>query len=153
MLMASPFRQDNSLPYIPRWCRLTEINPKGTVPILKDNKSGKFVVGSDTISDYLEAKYGPSSGAQSPFLGKQLADHPEPALNLWPHFMNFLAGVEDKSNLERELNQIESAVSDASPYIGGQSPNAYDIAIAPRLYLARVVCQAMKVHIFRSKKD
>lgn len=52
-------------------CRLLEVNPAGTLPILKDLAGDKFVSDSDAITDYLEDKF-PSKN-----LGK-VADVPQP---------------------------------------------------------------------------
>ena len=38
-------------------CRLFEVNPKGSVPAIKELESGKWIVDSGEFVDYLEDKY------------------------------------------------------------------------------------------------
>ena len=42
--------------------------------------------------------------------------------------------------MQAELKQVNVAVGDSQPYVGGKEPNAWDVALAPRLYLARIGC-------------
>jgi glutathione S-transferase len=49
----------------------------GTVPILKDKSSDAYVVDSDTISDYLETKFGPGAEFELKQLGT-VAECPQP---------------------------------------------------------------------------
>lgn len=123
---------------------MNKVNPQGTVPILKDNDTDAYIIDSDTISDYLEEKYAPGSDVEKKVLGK-LVDCPQPGANVWPRFMDFLSGSGDKGAVEAELRQVEDVVGDKSPYVGGRDVNAWDVALAPRLYLARVVCKNIKV--------
>ena len=58
-------------------CRLTKVNPQGTVPILKDIETDGYIVDSDTISDYLEQKYAGESEFPKKPLGN-VADCPQP---------------------------------------------------------------------------
>jgi glutathione S-transferase len=55
--------------------------------------------------------------------------------------------------LEAQLKQVNGAVGNAHPYVGGQEPNAWDVALAPRLYLARVGCRALKDWDFAQDYD
>jgi glutathione S-transferase len=123
--------------------RLTKVNPDGTVPVLKDNDTGDFIYDSDVISDYLEEKFAPDKEITKRSLGK-MVDCPQPGRNLMQAFFDFITDKADKSAVEKELRQIDEAVGDKQPYVGGQEPNAYDVALAPRLHIARVCCKAFK---------
>ena len=118
------------------------MNPLGSVPILKDNETGAFVVDSDTISDYLEQKFAATERRK---LGN-IAEVPQPGSNITDCFMSYLrsGSEEDKKAIEAELEQINAAVGDARPYCGGKEPNAWDVALIPRLYIARVGCKNLK---------
>lgn len=63
--------------------------------------------------------------------------------DLWPAFLELITGSGGRDALEAQLRQIDGAVSDARPYVGGQDPCASDVALAPKLYLARVGCRAL----------
>jgi glutathione S-transferase len=122
---------------------LEKVNPLGTVPILKDKTTDAYIVDSDTISDYLETKFADTERKK---LGT-LAECFQPGHNIWTAFWNFLSTEstdKEKEALEAELKQINDAVGDSQPFIGGQSPSAWDMALAPRLYLARVGCKELK---------
>lgn len=43
------------------------------------------------------------------------------------------------------LQAIESVLSNEHPYMGGVDVNAWDMAVGPRLYFARVGCKEIKV--------
>lgn len=62
---------------VSRLDRLLDVTPDGTVPVLKDCKTGDYIVDSDVISDYLEQKYGPASPITRRPLGK-VVDCPQP---------------------------------------------------------------------------
>jgi Glutathione S-transferase, N-terminal domain len=57
--------------------RLEKVNPMGTVPFLKDNSTDAYIVDSDTISDYLETKFGPGAEFERKQLGT-VAECPQP---------------------------------------------------------------------------
>lgn len=131
----------------PEW--LTKVNPNGTVPIIKDLTLDQFVLDSDTIADYLEDKYATSeveAGAKK-LLGKYL-EVPHPGEAIMPKFMSYLkaegGGEKEKGELEEQLNAIESVLSNEHPYMGGVDVNAWDMAVGPRLYFARVGCKEIK---------
>ncbi|KAL4436536.1 hypothetical protein ABPG75_003675 [Micractinium tetrahymenae] len=135
----------------PDW--VSKANPAGTLPILKDRASGQYIADSDTISDFLEDKY--AQGGEGPAdvarrrLGK-VADCPQPAPQLWPKFTAFLkakGGEEEeraKRDLVEQLKMVEEAVPNEHPFVGGQEVDAWDCALAPRLYLAREGCRLLK---------
>lgn len=62
---------------------------------------------------------------------------------LWPKLREFLAKGSGQEALLEELKQVEQAVGDSKPYVMGKDPCAWDVALAPRLYLARVGCKAL----------
>ena len=53
------------------------MNPLGTVPILKDKSTDAYIVDSDTISDYLETKFGPGAEIERKQL-RSVAECPQP---------------------------------------------------------------------------
>ncbi|KAL4426238.1 hypothetical protein ABPG77_009853 [Micractinium sp. CCAP 211/92] len=128
----------------PAW--VSKANPAGTLPILKDLASGQFIADSDAISDFLEDKF--ARGGEKR-LGK-VADCPHPAPQLWPKFEAFLTakGGEEEERARRELTEqlqmAEEAVPNEHPFVGGQEVDAWDSALAPRLYLAREGCRLLK---------
>lgn len=94
---------------------------------------------SDTISDYLETKFAPGTEFEKKQLG-MVAECPQPGNDIWPTFWEFLSTGKNKEAFEAELKKINDAVGDSMPFVGGQDPCAWDVALAPRLYLARVGC-------------
>ncbi|KAI3427360.1 hypothetical protein D9Q98_010276 [Chlorella vulgaris] len=138
----------------PDW--VSRANPQGSLPILKDLKGGgQFLYDSDAISDFLEDKYGGSADPEPDSSGKRplrkLADCPQPGPQLWPAFISFLSAApgsseegQARSELQAQLQAIEQAVTNESPFVGGQDVCAYDCALAPRLYLARQGCKLLK---------
>jgi glutathione S-transferase len=64
--------------------------------------------------------------------------------NVWSSFMEYLAdSAKDRQQLNKELNALENSVGDSMPYVGGKNPCAWDAAIAPRVYLARIGCKTL----------
>ncbi|GAB4813214.1 hypothetical protein N2152v2_000260 [Parachlorella kessleri] len=147
--------EEKQIPYVtnfvdgsnkPAW--VTKANPKGTLPIIKDRSLDQFIVDSDTISDYLEEKYGNDEEAdQKPKLGK-VASLPHPGNDLMCTFMEYLKssgdGAAEKDQLKEELKAINDAVNDSHPFMGGETVNAWDLALAPRLHIARTACRDIK---------
>ncbi|EFN51078.1 hypothetical protein CHLNCDRAFT_141455 [Chlorella variabilis] len=87
----------------PDW--VTETNPEGTLPILRDCASGQLLHDSDAISDFLEDKYGGGDGKRSL---RKLGDCPQPAPQLWPKFLAYLgaeAGSQEEAAARRELEE------------------------------------------------
>lgn len=125
----------------PDW--LKKVNPLSNVPILQDKSTQAYIVDSDTISDYLETKFGPGAEIERTQLGT-VAECPQPGKNIWPSFWEFLSTGKGKEAFKAELKQINDAVGDSQPFVGGQDPCAWDVALAPRLYLARVGCKILK---------
>jgi glutathione S-transferase len=111
--------------------------------MLKDKSTGAYIADSDTISDYLETKFAPGTEFEKKQLG-MVVDCPQPGKNIWPTFLEFLSTGENKEAFEAELKEIDDAVGDSQPFVGGKDPCAWDVALAPRVYLARVGCKKLK---------
>lgn len=45
------------------------------------------------------------------------------------------------------FQELEAAVPNESPYVGGKDVCAWDLAVAPRAYLARLGCKLLKVRV------
>lgn len=118
----------------PEW--LTNVNSKGSVPILEGN-NGTYVIDSDAICDYLEQI------TDFPRLGT-VAETPKYGENIWEAFVSYLQGG-SKDGFLKELEQIEAVVSDTKDkaWCGGADINSWDVALGPRLYLARVGCKRL----------
>lgn len=135
--------EENSLPYTIDFVDLnnkpdflTKISPNGTVPVLKDGSS--YTPDSEAIIDYVSQKTGP--------LLVTITNCPQPGIHLWKAFVDYLINPGDadtKAALEKELEAVDQAVGDRHPYVGGKSPCAWDVALAPRIYLARVGCKEL----------
>lgn len=50
--------------------------------------------------------------------------------------------------LTRPLQAAEAAVPNESPYVGGADICSWDLALAPRLYLARQGCKLLKASLY-----
>lgn len=73
--------------------RLLEVNPAGSVPVVKDRETGEWFTDSAKFVDYLEDKQ------PSPELGKT-PDVPEAGSGVFPKFVAAIkAAPEDKSQL------------------------------------------------------
>lgn len=114
----------------PDW--LLEVNPDGSVPVVKDGE--KWVVDSGTICDYLEEKH-PQPSVPTDEEGNQAI------AGVFKGFREFLFNKEDSEEKQKEAALVaELAKVDAllvkrgGPFLGGASFNAADAAILPRLY-------------------
>ena len=58
-------------------CRLLEVSPTGALPVIKDLEQDQYIVGADSIADYLEDKFGPGKEMGKAALGKA-AGLPQP---------------------------------------------------------------------------
>lgn len=63
---------------------------------------------------------------------------------LWLKLTEFLANGTGRAALLEELKQVDQVVGDSKPYVDGKDPCAWDVALAPQLYLARVGCKALR---------
>lgn len=76
------------------WHRLLEVNPAGSVPVVKDRETGEWFTDSAKFVDYLEDKQ------PAPALGKT-PDVPEIGSQVFPKFVAAIkAAPEDKSVLQ-----------------------------------------------------
>jgi glutathione S-transferase len=69
-------------------------------------------------------------------------------------FKEFLRSGDDSARaaLEEELRSVEEALPNDHPFFGGKDVNAWDMAMAPRLYLARVGCKHLRNWDFAADK-
>ncbi|GMH39707.1 hypothetical protein BSKO_07605 [Bryopsis sp. KO-2023] len=114
----------------PDW--LLEVNPEGSVPVLKDGE--KWVVDSGTIVEYLEENY-PLPSVPADEEGDQATG------GVFKAFREFLFNKEDSEEKEKEAALVvELAKVDAllkkrgGPFLGGESFNAADASVLPKLY-------------------
>ena len=96
--------------------RLLEVNPEGSVPVVKDAETGEWFTDSAKFVDYLEDKQ------PEPALGKS-ADAPEAGSQVFPKFVAAIkAPPEDKSKLEPV---VEVGTADSLPTISATLPSSY----------------------------
>ena len=102
----------------PQW--LLDINPEGTVSVLKDLATGKWTVGSDVVSDLME------TAIPEPSVGT-VAGSPDVAGSLLGSFKGFLnaegdGNSKDSKEKEAKLREVLSeldAFLEGKEYIGG----------------------------------
>ena len=124
----------------PDW--LFEVNPKGTVPVMKSLSSGAWTVDSGTICDMLEKEH------PEPAMGL-LEDSPQAGLDILGKFSEFLkaegSDAADKEEaLVSALTALDDYLSKNGPFICGEKPGATDAAVMPRLYHMREALKALK---------
>lgn len=123
----------------PKW--LLEINPEGSVPVVKDRETGEWFTDSAKFVDYLEDKQ------PSPALGKT-PDVPEAGSQVFPKFVAAIkAAPEDNSQLqpvEEELQKLNSHLEANGPFLKGQDISSGDLALAPKLHHLQVALKAFK---------
>ncbi|KAK9845731.1 hypothetical protein WJX81_000762 [Elliptochloris bilobata] len=118
----------------PQW--LLEVNPpKGSVPVLKDLVSDKWVPDSAAIVDLLEERF------PRPPMGKSDAG-PDVGSEVFSSFLGYLK--DDSNELDKrrgffikELEKLGAYLREHGPFLGGAAPNAADAALAPKLYHAK----------------
>ncbi|KAI3438883.1 hypothetical protein D9Q98_001298 [Chlorella vulgaris] len=118
----------------PQW--LLDVNPAGSVPVMKDLETGEWIVDSGTIADHLEATH------PDPPLGT-LDTSPQIGLDVLPKFKNFITSNPEEAaakeaELEACLRGLDAHLAASGPYIGGEAPCATDLAVMPRLYHMQV---------------
>eukprot|EP00210_Caulerpa_lentillifera_P005194 g4964.t1 len=126
----------------PEW--IFDVNPSGFLPLIQDG--GVFVHESRRILDYLEAKY------PQPTL-PQDEDGMSAGGGVFAAFRRFLLN-KDKSKdgilqerLETELgvlNNYLERIEDKGCFLGGDSYNAADVALLPRLYRMKIALKSLK---------
>ncbi|KAK9810673.1 hypothetical protein WJX73_009341 [Symbiochloris irregularis] len=124
----------------PKW--LFEVNPEGSVPVMKVLDDGKWVVGSGDIADYLEDQI------PEPSLGKA-EDQTKVASGILPKFVQFLTAdkadeAEKQKALETELDELNKFLEGNGPYLGGDKFIAADAALSPKLHHIDVAAKALK---------
>lgn len=111
----------------------------GKVPVLQEGES--YLPDSDKIVVYLEEKYpSPSMKSSVPV---------DVGEGLFPAFRGYLGAKVDeepakKAEMERILQKMESYLRAHGPLFGGETMNATDAALAPRLYHATVALKYYK---------
>ena len=122
----------------PQW--LLDLNPAGTVPVMKELATGEWTVGSDVVSDLLEAKH------PEPVCGT-VEGSPQVAGSLLGAFKGFLNADGEEETAEKEaalvavLKELDDFLKTTNPYIGGASPCQTDFLVMPRLYHLKVACK------------
>ena len=127
----------------PQW--LLDINPDGTVPILKDLATGDWAVGSDVVSDLMETEF------PEPSVGT-VAGSPDVAGSLLGSFKGFLNAEGDNNSndskeKEAKLREVLSeldAFLEGKEYIGGDHVCQTDFLVMPRLYHMKVACKEFR---------
>lgn len=127
----------------PQW--LFDINPDGTVPILKNLATGEWTVGSDVVSDLMEKEF------PEPSVGT-VAGSPDVAGSLLASFKGFLNAEgdntsKDSKEKEAKLREVLSeldAFLEGKKYIGGDSVCQTDFLVMPRLYHMKVACKEFR---------
>ena len=126
----------------PEW--LLELNPAGTVPVMKDLERGTWTLDSGVIADMVqkESDQGPDLGTVegSPQVGM-------PVLGAWKAYAKAEGSEENEKTLKElmdVLTELEAYLADKE-YIGGSEPCASDLAVVPRLYHMEIALDHFKV--------
>eukprot|EP00204_Picochlorum_oklahomense_P004195 CAMPEP_0118799490 /NCGR_PEP_ID=MMETSP1161-20130426/1691_1 /TAXON_ID=249345 /ORGANISM="Picochlorum oklahomensis, Strain CCMP2329" /LENGTH=223 /DNA_ID=CAMNT_0006727199 /DNA_START=172 /DNA_END=843 /DNA_ORIENTATION=- len=123
------------LDHKPQW--MLDLNPAGTVPLMKELATGTWTVGSDVVSDALEEKHPePSCGT--------VEGSPQVAGSLLGAFKEFAKAEGEEESKEKEaalvkqLEELNDFLKTTNPYIGGASPCQTDFLVMPRLYHLKI---------------
>lgn len=123
----------------PKW--LLDVNPEGSVPVVKDNESGEWFVDSAKFVDYTEDKH------PQPALGKS-TDAPSIGSKVFPAFVAIIKSPKgDDSKIEplkAELRELNSHLESHGPFLKGKNISAGDLALAPKLHHMQVALKAFK---------
>lgn len=124
----------------PQW--LLDVNPNGSVPVMKDNATGAWITDSGVIADTLEEKF------PDPKLGTS-ESAPQVGLDLFPAFVQFLKSSaeeapEKEANLIKSLTALEEHLKSNGPFIGGSQVCATDLNVMPKLYHCREALKHFK---------
>ena len=118
----------------PQW--LLDVNPEGTVPVLKEDET--YLPDSGAIVEHLEEKFPLPSVPQNP-------EGLEAVNGIFGAFRSYFLNKEDekegelKEALNAELRKLEAFFKTTSgPFLGGNTFDATDALILPRLYHMRV---------------
>eukprot|EP01025_Chloroclados_australasicus_P065819 TRINITY_DN897_c2_g1_i1.p1 TRINITY_DN897_c2_g1~~TRINITY_DN897_c2_g1_i1.p1 ORF type:complete len:223 (-),score=28.27 TRINITY_DN897_c2_g1_i1:50-718(-) len=111
----------------PQW--LLEVNPEGTVPIIKVGE--QYIPDSGKICEYLEEKYPEPSmkATKSEGLGN----------TFFGAFRGFLLAKDEEAKekeaaLLEELKTLNDFLASNGPFFGGDSLDATDCSLAPKMY-------------------
>lgn len=115
----------------------------GKVPVIKDLNTGMFIADSSTIVDYLEEKFGPEAEITKKHLGK-MDDCPQPGRQVMSAFFDYMGDENKRGDFEACLKEIEGTINNQNPFVAGKDVCAYDMMMAPMLYIARVGCKKFK---------
>lgn len=128
----------------PQW--LLDVNPEGTVPVLKDDE--QYIPDSGAIVEYLENKF-PTPSVPVDEDGLTAGN------GIFGAFRNFFLNKDDdeeeslKSAFEEELKKFnEKLKSLPGPFLGGATFNAADCLLLPRLYHAKTALGKFKKWTF-----
>lgn len=118
----------------PQW--LLDVNPAGSVPVMKELETGEWIVDSGVIVDYLEKTF------PQPPLGT-VDSSPQIGLDVLPKMRDFIkSSPEEAAAKEADLVACLKGLNDhlaaKGPFIGGAAPCATDCAVMPRLYHMQV---------------
>lgn len=124
----------------PQW--LFDVNPSGTVPVMKDLATGEWIVDSGVIVDLLEKLY------PEPKLGT-VESAPQIGGDIFPAFRDFLKapegeGAEKEAALVAALAALNEYLVKSGPYVGGTNVCATDLSLAPKLYHLQVALKHFK---------
>lgn len=116
----------------PQW--LFEVNPAGSVPVLKDLATGVWTPDSGVIADLLESRF------PEPVLGT-VEGSPQVGGAIFPAFKAFIhaepgADADSKEGpLLAALDELEDYLEkNGGPYVGGANVCATDLSLMPKLY-------------------
>ncbi|KAJ9533549.1 hypothetical protein QJQ45_026606, partial [Haematococcus lacustris] len=116
----------------------------GKVPVLRQESSGMVMPDSDVIVQHLEKEF------PQPSMTSDI--DPKIGSGLFPAFRAFLSAPKDAADtdklqaaLEGQLQEVEAALqAQKGPLFGGDTLNATDAALGPKLYHAQVALQHLK---------
>lgn len=126
----------------PEW--LLELNPSGTVPVMKDVSSGEWTVDSGVIADMVQDRFadvGPNLG--------HVDDPPQVGMGVLAAFKTYAKAESEEENaqtleeLKKVLGELNAWLADKD-YIGGVEPCATDLAVMPRLYHMEIALDHFK---------
>lgn len=126
----------------PQW--LLDVNPSGTVPVMKELSSGQWIVDSGVIADYLEKHF------PEPKLGS-MEGSGKAGGAIFGAFREFAKSSDEEAAAKeaallaayRELEDY--LVANGGPYVGGAAPDATDVSLMPKLYHAQVALKHFRV--------
>lgn len=130
----------------PQW--FLDVNPAGSVPVMKELSTGKWIVDSGVIVDMLEDKF------PEPSYGK-IDQCPQVGMGIFGAFKEFAKAeknTEDEKEKEKklvsELEEVNEFLKTTNPYLGGDSPCSTDLLVMPRLHHLRIALKHFKVRLF-----